>query len=92
MSTSAADDDLDAMEPQRGLCSDTELTVTMKDGRTITAPLWCYPRRRTATPRQRANYELSPFGVHWPAIEEDLSVAGMLRGARAPNAKQPALA
>jgi hypothetical protein len=73
-------------------CSGTELTVTLKDGRRITTPLWWYPRLLKATPEQRASYELSPFGVHWPEIDEDLSVAGMLHGARAPGAKEPELA
>jgi hypothetical protein len=91
MSTSA-DDDVEATEPQEVQCSDTELTVTLKDGRKITTPLWWYPRLLNATPKQRAHYELSPFGVHWPDIDEDLSVAGMLRGAKAPGAKQPELA
>ena len=90
MSTSGGrDDDLDAMEPQRVVCSDTELTVTLNDGRSITTPLWWYPRLVNATPAQRASYELSPFGVHWPEIDEDLSVEGMLRGAKAPGARQP---
>ena len=91
MSTSAADDDLEATEPQQVLCSDTELTVTLKDSRRITTPLWWYSRLLAATPQQRAHYELSPFGVHWPETDEDLSVAGMLRGAKAPGAKQPEL-
>jgi Protein of unknown function (DUF2442) len=64
----------------------------LKDGRKITTPLWWYPRLLRATPQQRANYELSPFGVHWPEIDEDLSVAGMLRGAKAAGAKEPELA
>jgi uncharacterized protein DUF2442 len=92
MSTSATDEGLDAAEPQQVRCSETELTVTLKDGRRITTPLWRYPRLLRATPQQRANYELSPFGVHWPEIDEDLSVAGMLRGAKAPGAKEPELA
>ena len=85
----AGDDDLEATEPQRAECSDTELTVTLRDGRRITTPLWWYPRLLDATPEQRANCELSPFGVHWPEIDEDLSVAGMLRGAKAPGAREP---
>ena len=90
MTISDTADDLDeAMEPQHVACSDTELTVTLKDGRRITTPLWWYPRLRDATPEQRAGYELSPFGVHWPEIDEDLSVAGMLRGAKAPGAREP---
>jgi hypothetical protein len=91
MRTSAVDDDLEATEPQEVRCSDTELTVTLKDGRRITTPLWWYPRLLKATPKQRANYELSPFGVHWPEIDEDLSIASMLRGAKAPGAKEPEL-
>jgi len=92
MSTSGVDDDLEATEPQEVRCSDTELTVTLTDGRRITTPLWWYPRLLKATPKQRASYELSPFGVHWPDIDEDLSVAGMLRGTEAPGAKEPELA
>ena len=92
MSTTVADDDLEATEPQQVLCSNTELTITLKDGRRMTTPLWWYPRLLKATPQQRARYELSPFGVHWPDIDEDLSVAGMLRGAKAPGAKEPQLA
>ena len=92
MSTSVADDDLEATEPQQVLCSDAELTVTLRDGRRITTPLWWYPRLLKATPQQRARYELSPFGIHWPEIDEDLSVGGMLRGAKAPGAKEPELA
>jgi hypothetical protein len=92
MSTAEVDDHAKAAEPQQVRCSETELTVTLKDGRKITTPLWWYPRLLRATPQQRSNYELSPFGVYWPEIDEDLSVAGMLRGAKAPGAKQPELA
>jgi hypothetical protein len=92
MSTSATDEDLDATEPQQVRCSETELTATLKDGRKIRTPLWWYPRLLRATPQQRPNYEPSPFGIHWPEIDEDLSVAGMLRGAKAAGANQPELA
>jgi hypothetical protein len=91
MSSSAADDDPDAIEPRHVQCTDVELAVTLKDGRKITTPLWWCPRLFEATPQQRASYELSPFGIHWPAIDEDLSVAAMLRGAKAPGAKEPEL-
>jgi Protein of unknown function (DUF2442) len=43
-STSAADEDCEAAEPQQVRCSETELTVTLKDGRKITTPLRWYPR------------------------------------------------
>ena len=42
-----------------------------------------YPRLQAATPAQRQNFEIMPMGVHWPDIDEDLSVAGMLKGNRA---------
>lgn len=65
------------------------LTVTLKDGRVIATPLWWYPRLLAATPEQRSACELSPFGVHWPDLDEGLSVAGMLKGNKAPGAKPP---
>ena len=61
----------------------TELVVTLADGRRITTPLDWYPRLKTATPEQRQNFEIMPMGIHCPDIDEDLSVAGMLKGNRA---------
>ena len=61
----------------------TELVVTLIDGRRIATPLDWYPRLKAATPAQRQNFEIMPMGVHWPEIDEDLSVAGMLKGNRA---------
>ncbi|MDP2621705.1 MAG: DUF2442 domain-containing protein [Hyphomicrobiales bacterium] len=58
----------------------TELVVTLADGRRIATPLDWYPRLKSATAAQRANYEIMPMGIHWPDIDEDLSVAGMLKG------------
>jgi hypothetical protein len=67
--------------------STCDLTVHLKDGRTISAPLAWFPRILKATPEQRANFELigDGHGIHWPEIDEDLSVAGLLRGVRAPT-------
>ncbi|NJO38418.1 MAG: DUF2442 domain-containing protein [Rhizobiales bacterium] len=70
-------------------CSDTELQVRLVDGRTISTPLWWYPRLLAATPEQRAAYEIMPLGIHWPEIDEDLSISGMLKGAKAPGARPP---
>jgi hypothetical protein len=72
-------------------CSDTELIVTLKDGRRIAAPLWWLPRLRDATPEQRANWDIMPFGdaVEWPEIDEHVSVKGLLRGKPASGAKPP---
>lgn len=71
-------------------CSDTHLTVTLKDGRTISAPLWWYPRLAQATPEQRARYQPMRLGIHWPDIDEDISVRGLLLGNKAPGAREPA--
>jgi hypothetical protein len=68
--------------------SGDELIVRLKDGRTVSAPLNWYPRLLNATPEQRANFELmgDGEGIHWPDADEDLSVAGILRGVRSPSA------
>jgi hypothetical protein len=60
-----------------------ELVVTLADGRKIVTPLSWYPRLERASAKQRANYEIMPMGIHWPDLDEDLSVAGMLKGQRA---------
>ena len=67
--------------------TDDELKVGLLDGRTITVPLVWYPRLLHATPEQRANWKFAGagFGIHWPDIDEDLSVEGLLRGAPAPR-------
>jgi hypothetical protein len=67
--------------------SSTELTVYLKDGRTVSAPLEWFPRLLNATPEQRGNFELigDGEGIHWPDADEDLSIAGILRGVKAPG-------
>jgi Protein of unknown function (DUF2442) len=77
------------MEPVQVTCTDAELIVTLANGRRVATPLWWYPHLLDATPQQRAKYELSPFGVHWPEIDEDLSIEGMLVGRKAPGAREP---
>ena len=57
-----------------------ELVVTLADGRRIATPLSWYPRLRDASTAQRNHFELMAMGVHWPELDEDLGVAGMLRG------------
>ena len=66
-------------------CTDDALTVELVDGRTVTVPLAWYPRLLHATAGQRSNWKLAGggFGIHWPAIDEDLSSEGILRGAPA---------
>lgn len=56
------------------------LWVNLSDGRTIAAPLAWFPRLLEAAPEQRAQVELSKNGLHWDALDEDISVAGLLAG------------
>ena len=72
--------------------TDDTLTVDLLDGRTISVPLAWYPRLLHATAPQRTNWRVAGggFGIHWPDIDEDLSTAGLLRGAPAPRESTPA--
>src|SRR5207245_10460161 len=58
------------------------LSVELADGRTIAAPLAWYPRLTHATAEERKNWRLiaDGRGIHWPAIDEDISVANLLAG------------
>ena len=56
------------------------LWVSLSDGRTIAAPLAWFPRLLEAAPEQRSLMELSKCGLHWDALDEDISVAGLLAG------------
>ena len=56
------------------------LWVSLSDGRTIAAPLAWFPRLLEASQEQRAQVELSKSGLHWDALDEDISVAGLLAG------------
>lgn len=56
------------------------LWVYLVDGRVIAAPIAWFPRLLAATPQQREVVELSPNGLHWDELDEDISVAGLLMG------------
>jgi hypothetical protein len=60
-----------------------ELVVTLADGRRIATPLAWYPRLKNASAAAREHLELMPLGIHWPELDEDLGIAGMLQGRRA---------
>jgi hypothetical protein len=70
--------------------TEDELTVHLVDGRKVSAPLVWYPRLLHARPDQRNDWELigEGEGIHWPQLDEDLSVAGILRGTRAPQPRR----
>jgi hypothetical protein len=74
---------IDDLRPRAVEFSADELVVALHDGRKIATPLDWYPRLKAAAERQRSNFELMPMGIHWPDIDEDLGVAGMLKGRRA---------
>jgi hypothetical protein len=73
-------------------CTEDTLVVDLMDGRTIIVPLAWYPRLLRATPDQRERWRVSGggYGIHWPELDEDLSMEGLLRGAPAPDFKAPA--
>ncbi len=58
------------------------LLVRLADGREIAVPLAWFPRLQQATAEERAEYSFigGGIGIHWPRIDEDLSVAGLLQG------------
>lgn len=55
-----------------------KMWLQLSDGRTLGVPLACFPVLESATPEQRSGFELSPRGIHWDALDEDLSLAGLL--------------
>jgi len=58
------------------------MQITFTDGRVLGIPLLWFPRLRAATPQQRRAYEISGGGIslHWPELDEDLSIAGLMAG------------
>lgn len=62
---------------------DEMMHVRLTDGRIISVPLVWFPLLKDATPEQRAHYQIGGGGtsLHWPEIDEDLSVAGLMAGA-----------
>lgn len=72
--------DLDATAVDVRLDADM-LRVALADGRELAVPLEWFPRLRDATPGQKDNWRLigRGQGIHWPDVDEDLSVASLLR-------------
>ena len=69
------------VSPKSVRFDDVSMWVDLADGRVIAVPLAWFPRLMRATPEQRANVDLSPRGLHWDKLDEDVSVAGLLAGA-----------
>ena len=68
-------------------CTEDSLVVELTDGRIITVPVSWFPTLSNATKPQRDNWEIlgDGEGIHWPDVDEDLSVAGLLTGTHAFN-------
>jgi len=69
--------------------TEDELVVQVADGRVLSVPLEWFPRLRDATPEQRGKFRFigDGSGIHWPDVDEDLSVAALF--ARPSPARQP---
>lgn len=59
---------------------DCTMWVDLADGRTLGVPLAWFPRLLHATPEQRAACDIGRYGLHWDAIDEDISLDGLLAG------------
>jgi hypothetical protein len=88
MSTSLANSEAVAVDVS---CSEDALAVTLTDGRLIRVPLTWFPRLLKATPKQRSKWEFigGGIGIHWPAIDEDVSVASLLQPENFMRAREP---
>lgn len=72
--------------------SEDHLIVDLVDGRTVSAPLTTFPRLLHASPAQRINWTAAGggFGIHWPDVDEDVSISILLHGTDTPQGDQPA--
>ena len=61
---------------------DDRMWVELDDGRTLGSPLAWYPRLLHGTPEQRNQVSISPSGLHWEELDEDISIAGLIAGRR----------
>ncbi len=69
---------------------DDTMWVDLDDGRTLGVPLAWFPRLLAASADDRGQYEISPGGLHWDKLDEDISIAGLLAGRGDMTRKRPA--
>lgn len=62
--------------------TDDTISVDLEDGRTVSVPIGWYPRLAYGTPEERAHFQISGagHGIHWPDLDEDIGVKGLLLG------------
>jgi len=68
--------------------TDDALCVELEDGRSVTVPLVWYPRLVHGTKKERSNFEIGHFGIHWPDLDEDISIKGLLLGHQSGESQQ----
>lgn len=68
------------ISPEKIWFDEDNLWVILSDGRTIGAPLAWFPRLLHAEQDNLQDYELSVHGIHWDALDEDISIQGLLAG------------
>lgn len=73
--------------------TEDELRVVLDDARTVSVPLVWFPRLLSATPEQRSEWELigGGIGIHWEAVDEDISVESLLRPEKFIRLAEPGL-
>lgn len=95
MSSSPTDDDFELdrekFAPVEAWCDTINLYVRVKSGLVLQAPVWWYPRLANASLAQRNTLYLSPSGIHWEDIDEDISVKGLVLGWKDKDAVPPIL-
>ena len=76
--------EIQAVKAINATASEDTLTVELADGRTLSVPLAWYPRLFHGSQPERENWELigDGEGIHWPDLDEDISVEGLILGRR----------
>lgn len=74
--------EIGVVRAERVIVTSDSLTVDLSDGRTVSVPLAWFPRLLHGTQEERENWRLigRGEGIHWPALDEDVSVEGLLAG------------
>lgn len=64
------------------MVTEDTLSADLEDGRTVSVPIGWYPRLAHGTSAERANFQISGagYGIHWPDLDEDIGVDGLLLG------------
>ena len=72
------------------MVTDDTVSVDLEDGRTIAVPIGWYPRLAHGTLAERTNFQISGAGysIHWPELDEDITVEGLLAGRRSGETPQ----